>query len=332
VTTPKIVISNWVHPEIHAFLEPHCTLVANRSHEPWTRVRIIKECQDATAFMAFMPDRVDRYFLQQCPNLGIVACALKGFDNFDVEACTQSGVWLTMIPDLLTAPTAELAMGLLIGLSRNIKDGDQLIRSTPFDGWRPILYGAGLDQSVVGIFGLGQVGKAIATRLQGFGCTRILYYDPVANDGQQGLQGLESVEFTELLSTSDFLILAAPLTATTQHCIDTQALSQMKPGSRLINIGRGSLVDEQAISRALESGILSGYAADVFESEDWARHDRPKIIPPELIKHHDKTLFTPHIGSGVDRVRLEIARRAAESILQYLRGEIPYGAVNQILT
>jgi phosphonate dehydrogenase len=330
MTAPKVVISNWVHPEVHALLEPHCTLITNTTRSPWTQSRIIEECADAQAFMAFMPDSVDLKFLEQCPNLGIVACALKGFDNFDVQACTQHGVWVTMVPDLLTAPSAELAVGLLIGLGRNIGPGDQFIRSNQFDGWRPVLYGSGLDKSVVGILGLGQVGQAIAARLQGFGCSRILYHDPIVSGDAQGLKDLESVDFPELLSTSDFLILAAPLTDTSVHCIDAKALDQMQTGSRLINIGRGSVVDEQAVSIALENGKLAGYAADVFESEDWAREGRPKVIPPQLLAQKDKTLFTPHIGSAVDRVRIEIAHQAGESILQYLRGEIPFGAVNQV--
>ena len=99
----------------------------------------MEHARDATVIMTFMPDSVDEDFLSQCPDLKIVACALKGNDNFDVEACTRHGVWMTIVPDLLTIPTAKLAVGLLIGLARKIPQGDHFIRSGEFQGWRPKL-------------------------------------------------------------------------------------------------------------------------------------------------------------------------------------------------
>ena len=88
-----------------------------------------------------MPDRVDAAFLDACPRLKIVAGALKGCDNFDAEACAARGVWLTVVPDLLSAPTAELLATLFLGLTRNVRRGDELVRSGKFAGWRPVLYG-----------------------------------------------------------------------------------------------------------------------------------------------------------------------------------------------
>ena len=113
--------------------------------------------------IAFMPDSVDDAFLAACPKLRIIACALKGFDNFDVAACTRRGIWITAVPDLLTAPTAELAGGLTIGLARHITAGDRWVRSGAFGGWRPVLYGTGLAGSTVGIVGFGVIGRATAT-------------------------------------------------------------------------------------------------------------------------------------------------------------------------
>jgi phosphonate dehydrogenase len=102
--------------------------------------------------------------LSACPDLRVIACALKGYDNFDVEACTRRGVWLTIIRDLLTAPTAELIIGLMIALGRNILPGDRLVHGSDFGGWRPILYGHGVDGGTVGFIGAGAVGQAIARR------------------------------------------------------------------------------------------------------------------------------------------------------------------------
>lgn len=103
----------------------------------------------------------------------------------------------------------------------------------------------------------------------------------------------------------------------------------MSPGSRLVNVSRGSVVDEQAVAGALASGHLGGYAADTFEMEDWVRPGRPNAIPPALLGSAN-TAFTPHLGSAVREVRLEIERQAATSVIQALRGQAPEGAVNYL--
>ena len=325
---PKVVVTNWVHPEVLEVLAPHCRVEANAGREPWPEAELLARCADASAMMAFMPDRVDEAFLAACPNLGLIACALKGFDNFDVAACTRRGIWVTVVPDLLTEPTAELAVGHLIGLGRHMPAGDRSVRGG-FAGWRPLLYGAGLQGSVVGILGAGRVGCAIAARLGGFDCAALLYTDVEALDPvRESALGMRRVDFEELLGASDFLVVAAPLTSDTRHLVDADALGRIKPGSRLVNISRGSVVDERAVAAALESGVLAGYAADVFELEDWALDDRPAEIPAGLLEARDRTFFTPHLGSAVERVRVEIGLRAANAIVQHLRGERPDGAVN----
>jgi phosphonate dehydrogenase len=122
-----------------------------------------------------------------------------------------------------------------------------------------------------------------------------------------------------------------PYRPDTLHLIDAPALASMKDGAVLINACRGSVVDEEAVADALASGKLAGYAADVFEMEEWARSDRPRAIAPRLLADTARTLFTPHIGSAVDSVRLAIEMEAATNILQVLRGEVPQGAINRPL-
>jgi phosphonate dehydrogenase len=323
VTTPRIVISNWVHDEVITRLWAVGDVDANLRRVPWSQRELTRRTGDADALLAFMPDRVDAAFLKLCPRLKVVACALKGFDNFDVDACTDAGVWVTIAPDLLTNPTAELAVGLAIALGRRVREGDVLTRSGMFKGWRPVLYGKGLDQSVVGIVGMGAVGRAIAARLAGFGC-RILGVDP----GKDMPDGVAGTDLDVALTASDYLILAVPLTPATFHLIRREALKRMKAGALLINIGRGSVVDEPAVAEALDGGGIGGYAADVFEMEDWALDSRPRAIDPRLLAHR-LTLFTPHLGSAVDRVRLEIAMQAADDIAAVLAGRRPRFAINE---
>jgi phosphonate dehydrogenase len=324
----KVVISSWVHPDVRTMLDGTCTVVPNDTRQALAPAELRERCRDAHGLMAFMPERVDDAFLAACPDLLVIACALKGYDNFDVEACTRRGVWLTVVPDLLTAPTAELTIGLMIALGRNIPQGDRLVRGGGFGGWRPILYGQGIDGSTVGLIGAGAVGKAVARRLAGFRTT-LLYTDntPLPSDQEDELR-LRRVALGELLEQSDFVVLCLPLLHDTRHLVDRDFLARMKSGALLINAARGSLVDEAAVADALEGDRLAGYAADVFSLEDWALPDRPREVSARLLESH-KTVLTPHLGSAVDCVRREIALQAAESMLQALRGEVPAGAVNR---
>jgi phosphonate dehydrogenase len=326
---PKVVITHWVHPEVLHELSSECDLVANRSLESLPRELLLERTRDARAILAFMPDRIDSEFLDRCPKLGIVAGAFKGFDNIEVDACTARGVCVTVVPDLLTEPTAELAVGLLLSVARHLREGDAVVRRGAYRGWRPILYSPGLGGRSVGLVGMGAVGQAIATRLSGFSC-RLLYHDPIPlpPERERALR-IERATFEDLLSRSDHVVLAAPLTAATRGMLGAGALSAMKAGATLVNIGRGSLVEEQAVAEALRSGRLGGYAADVFACEDLSLSGRPGEPPSELLAPGLRTVFTPHLGSAVDDARLAIARSAAGSILEFLRGQVPAHAVNR---
>lgn len=273
-----------------------------------------------------MADQVDEAFLVGCPRLRVISATLKGYDNFDASACARRGVWLTILPDLLTAPTAELAVGLIIGVMRRVAEADREMRQGAFAGWRPRLYGAGLDSATTGIVGMGQVGRAVATRLQGFG-TRIVYCDPRPEPPGPGAD-VTCLDWFSLREVSDVVVLALPLSAGPRHLLGAEALAAMRPGAFLVNVGRGSVVDEEAVADALVSGHLGGYAADVFAMEDWALPDRPRRIPPRLLAC-PRTLFTPHLGSAVDEVRRQMSLQAARPVHQVLRGERPDHAVNE---
>ena len=247
--------------------------MANDAHEPWSPDEVRARAREADGLMAFMPDRVDDAFLAACPRLRIVACALKGYDNFDVEACTRRGVWLTVVPDLLTVPTAELAVALLLAVYHDQR------RLEPWEEAR---------------------------------------------------LGLRCASLDGVLTTSDFVMLALPLTGSTKHFIDRVMLSRIKPGAFLINPARGSLVDEEAVADALADGRLAGYAADVFEMEDWARPDHPPAIAPRLLATERRTVLTPHLGSAVDDARRAIALAAAHDLVAVFDGRLLEGAVNQI--
>lgn len=324
---PRVFITHRVHDSVLAKLEQRCEVITNQSAATLPAAEVIAHAAKADAMMVFMPDQVSEEFLAACPQLKVIGAALKGYDNFDVEACTRHGVWLTFVPDLLTVPTAELTIGLTIGLIRHVRAADEYVRSGQFKGWQPMFYGLGIAGATVGIVGMGPIGQAVATRLKGWGAT-LLYSQPDALPvADEEALGVTRKTLEALLAQSDIVILALPLTKHTLHTINSARLALMKPGAFLINPCRGSVVEEAAVLDALASGQLGGYAADVFEMEDWAREDRPQEISPEL-RAHPNTLFTAHIGSAVQDVRLMIEQRAADNILQALQGERPQDAAN----
>jgi phosphonate dehydrogenase len=318
----KIVITNPVHDEVRRRLEQYGEVVMNPVPEPWQTSELAEHLSTATAMMGFMTDRVDATLLKQAPRLKIVACALKGFDNYDVAACTQQGIWVSIVPDLLTEPTAELALGLAIALGRHVRLGDQQLRTQAFEGWRAQFFGQGLHNSTAAIIGLGLVGQAIAQRLTGFGCQSLLSVDP-----KTSVHGVTPCTLTYALQHADYVFVAVPLTTESVNLIDRVELAECKQSLLLINVGRGSVVNEQAVADALESGCLAGYAADVFACEDWALSDRPQVIEPRLLAH-PATVFTPHLGSAVRSVRLAIEQRAADNIIAVLSESAPPDAIN----
>lgn len=325
---PKIVITNKVFPETLQLLEPHADLDTNYSDEPWSPAEVRVRCRNADGLLAFMSDRIDEAFLSECPRLRVVGAALKGYDNIDALAAQRAGVWVTIVPDLLTVPTAELTVGLMLCVGRHILKGDRKIREEGFRGWRPSLYGTGIDGTTVGILGFGRVGQAIAERLVAFRCRLIACDEGKTTIPANLPQSVAMMGLDMLLPQSDYVVLSLPLCEETRHIIGRSAIAAMKPGAFLINTARGSLVDECAVADAMETGQLGGYAADVFECEDWARPDRPTEVEERLVRPDVRTVLTPHLGSAVDGVRREIEIAAARSIIEALSGKRPTGAVN----
>lgn len=326
---PKVAVTNWIHPDLLEEIREFADVEANQSGAALDARGAAALASGADAVIAFMTDRVDGAFLDACPRLKIVAGALKGYDNFDAEACARRGVWLTVVPDLLTVPTAELLITLFLGLTRNVRAGDAHVRSGGFRGWRPALYGASTSGKTFGFIGMGAVARAAARRLGAFGM-EMLYFDsrPVGGSEEKAL-GIEFCGLDELLGASDFVAPLLPLAQSTMHLIGRSALEKFKRGAYLVNVGRGSVVDEEAVADALESGRLAGYAADVFEMEDWARPDRPPCVPPRLLNPELNTLFTPHLGSATDEARRAITREAIAQVRAVLSGRTPPNAVNR---
>jgi phosphonate dehydrogenase len=322
-----VVVTHWVHGEVLDRLAEFCRPVApNREQAVFPRDEVLARATEAEGLVVCMADRVDAELLRACRRLRVVSGVFKGHNTIDVAECARRGVCVTVLPELLTAPTAELAVALLLALRRRIVAGDAWVRGGRHTGWRPSFYGDGLAGATVGVIGMGLVGRAVARRVAAFDA-RVGYTDPrpLPADIERTL-GVHRLALPELLATSDVVLPLVPLTDATRHLLDADALGRMRPGASVVNVGRGSLVDEYAIAEALESGRLGGYAADVFAFEDGLDPGAPRGIPQALLGH-PRTVFTPHLGSAVDDVRRAMGLAAAGQVRQALAGERPDGAV-----
>lgn len=323
----EILVAQPIHAHVTEALQQHGEVWINPGPEPLSQSELMERSTNADAVMAFMTERIDEELLEACPKLRIIAGALKGYNNMDVDACTRRGIYVTVVPDLLTEPTAELTVGLMIAVARNMLPGDQYVRSGSFHGWRPRFYGGSLCGAKVAIIGAGAVGRTIMRMLTGFGCD-LVYVDkkPLSTELEQQC-ACRQATLDDALAEADFVVLAIHLMPETHHLVNAKFLSSMKAGSYLINPARGSIVDEDAVVAALDSRRLAGYAADTFEMEDWAVSGRPEVIA-EGLRIRENCILTPHIGSAVRSVRQQIEMSAAQSIIEVAEGRLPSGLVN----
>ncbi|HKC23583.1 MAG TPA: D-glycerate dehydrogenase [Thermoanaerobaculia bacterium] len=258
----------------------------------------------ADALLPTPRERVSSEVLARAPHLAIVANCAVGTDNIDLQACARRGVVVTNTPDVLTEATADLTWALLLAVARRIREGEKLLRSGTWTGWKPTeLLGISLEGKTLGVWGGGRIGRAVARRGEAFGM-RILAMrsaDPRAR-------------FEELLESSDVLSLHAPATAATRGRFSRAELFRMKKGAILVNTARGALLDEDALADALEAGRLRGAGLDVYR-------DEPRVSPRLLAR--DDVVLLPHIGSATEETRLAMARIACGEIARVLRGEAP---------
>jgi glyoxylate reductase len=277
----------------------------------------VRNQQLATADVAvtLLTDRVDDTFLDAAPNLKIVANVAVGYNNIDVAACQRRGVVVTNTPGVLTEATADLAMALLLMVTRRLGEGDRLIRSQqPWQWGMFMMLGAGLQGRRLGIVGMGAIGQALATRAKAFGM-EIVYSNPFAVDPEiEARLGAQRVERDELFETSDFVSLNCPYNAETHHLIDATALERMKPTAFLVNTARGPIIDEGALVDALTSGSIAGAALDVYENE-------PEVHPGLL--GLDNVALLPHLGSATVETRSAMATLAARNVVEVLAGRAP---------
>src|SRR6267378_2097927 len=233
---------------------------------------------DADALLVRSATKVDARLLEAAPNLRIVARAGTGVDNVDVDAASARGILVVNAPGANSISVAEHACALMLALARSVPAADRAMKEGRWEKKR--FLGNELRGKTLGVAGLGRIGQEVAQRARAFGM-RVVAHDPyIAKDVAAGL-GVELMGIDLMCSEADYLTLHLPSTPETRHVFNDERFSRCKPGIRLVNTARGELIDEAALRRAIDAGIVAGAALDVFETEppaDWSLARLPQVI------------------------------------------------------
>lgn len=250
-------------------------------------------------------------------NLKVVGRAGVGIDNVDLQAATEHGCLVVNAPTANTIAAAEHGIALLASMARNVAQADASMKTGK---WQRSKYvGVSLVGKTLAVMGFGKVGSELARRAKGLGM-HVIAHDPYAPAERARATGVELVPFDDAISTADFISLHMPLTPTTNKIFNDQTFGNMKKGVRIINVARGGVIDEDALVRALDSGVVAQAALDVFTNE-------PPSKDSKLMQHENVTV-TPHLGASTKEAQEEVAVEIAEAVVGALRGELSATAVN----
>ena len=261
----------------------------------------------AEALAILLSDGLDPAELDAAPHLKVVGTLSVGMNHVPLEACRARGIAVVNTPGVLTEATADLALALLLALTRRLAEGEALVRSNQWKGWEPSqLLGSGLVGKRCGILGSGPIGQAFARRVQALGMTP-LFWDREGRGGEVDFSGGRAARLAlpELLPRSAILSIHCPLTEQTRHMLNRRALEQLPEGAVIINTARGGILDEDAAIDLLASGRLGGAGLDVYEGE-------PHLNPRWLQAPH--TVLLPHLGSATVETREAMARLLCDGL------------------
>ena len=284
--------------------------------EHLSRSALLDALADCQGLIVRSGTQVDRALIEAAPSLRVIGRAGAGVDNIDLDAASERGVLVLNAAGGNTVSAAELAVALLLALSRHLAAANASLKSGAWN--RSAFIGAELRGKTVGIVGLGLVGAAVARRLQAMEM-RTIAYDPFVSEERARSVGAELAPFPDLLKQSDVVTLHSSAAPDAPPLLGANEFALMKPGALLVNTARGRLIDESALAQALDAGRLGGAALDVFAREP--AHENPLV-------RHPRVLATPHLGASTQEAQERVAIDIATETVNVLRGEPSRAAVN----
>ncbi|MFC1713692.1 2-hydroxyacid dehydrogenase [Candidatus Poribacteria bacterium] len=302
-------------------LRASCDMEVKPTDELVPREELLEKVKGRDALLCLLTETIDGEVMDAGSDLKIIANYAVGYNNIDVDAATERGIWVSNTPGVLTDTTADMAWALMFAIGRRIVEADKFLRAGKFHGWSAtMLLGGDISGKTLGLVGVGRIGNAVARRSVGFNM-RVLYSDLYPNEALEKDIGAKHVDMDTLLKEADFVSVHVPLMPETTHLINARALGLMKPTAYLINTSRGPVVDEAALVEALRNGVIGGAGLDVFE-------DEPELKPG--LADLDNVVITPHTASGSVDTRGKMAYMAAENVVAALDGKTPPNAVNKV--
>ncbi len=296
----------------------------NSKDRPLNKQELISELKgnDYDAVLSLLTDTIDVEVMDSAPTVKIFANFAIGYNNLDLVEAKKRGIYVSNTPGGGADRVAEHTWALILALTCRVVEGDRYLREGKFNGWDPmLLHGTKLAGKTLGILGSGRIGADVAHRAKnGFGMD-VIYYDVKRNEQLEkeiNAKFYETVD--DVLKNSDIVSIHVPLLDSTHHLINDERLSIMKPSAYLINTSRGPVIDENALVKALKNNVIKGAGLDVFEFE-------PKLA--EGLSTLPNVVITPHIASGTEEARIDMATISASNIVDCLSGIVPRNNVVQ---
>lgn len=301
------------------YLQEHCVVSFNDTNEALTPEQLKAAVRNQDGVLSMFYDQFTPEVLDCCNQAKIIANFAVGFENLNIPAATERGIYLSNTPGVLNIATAETAWALLFAVARNIPAMDAICRTGKMDSWSPLGYlGQEITGKTLGVIGAGRIGSAMIRMAKGFQMP-VLY---TAHQPKPELEQETGAIFTDLetlLKQSDIISIHAPATPETKYLISRPQLEMMKSTAILINTARGQLVNTQDLIWALENHVIAGAGLDVFENEPFVTPGLEKLT---------NLVMTPHIGSATYETRVNMGLTAAKNIVAALQGEIPPNCLN----
>jgi lactate dehydrogenase-like 2-hydroxyacid dehydrogenase len=314
MTRPRVICSRkWPAP-VEAELRRRFDVTLNEADVALSANQLKDALDHYDALCPTVTDKVDAAVLAAPKRAKILGQFGVGFNHIDIAAAKAAGLVVTNTPGVLTDATADIALTLLLNVARRIYEGESMLRAGEWTGWRPTqLMGTSPQGKVLGIIGMGRIGKAMARRCHHALDMEIVFYDafPVPDAGVPARQ-LGSVD--EVLEASDFVSLHCPGGGENVHLINAGRLKKMKRTAFLVNSARGDIVDEAALVEALEAGTIAGAGLDVFERE-------PRIT--EALTRMKNVCLLPHLGSATVETRIAMGMTVVENLTAFFEGREP---------
>lgn len=311
---PRIWVSRPLFPDVLARLDQHFEVDAEAVERRHTPAQLRDKLAGVDGALLGLGDRVDAGVLAGNTRLRVVANLGVGYDNLDIDALTRAGILACNTPDVLNESVADFAWALLLAAARRTGAAERWLRAghwsgqMRFDDW----LGSEVHGRTLGILGMGRIGRAIARRAAGFDMPVIYHNRTRLPEADERACRAAYVDKADLLRLADHLVLVLPYTSASHHAIGAAELAAMKPGTVLVNVARGGIVDDAALAAALRDGHLAAAGLDVFEGEP--------AVHPDLLAL-DNVVLSPHIASATTDTRHAMANIAVDNVIAMLGPE-----------